>query len=109
MGASLLSDASLNGGNLFFSHHRFPFFSLHASILSGWWFFLFVFFFFLFLVLLLETSPASLSFVSMLLLKDNAQLRGLGGGAALLVLVIQAKIDSLDWSVRRVLRLLGNF
>lgn len=51
---------------------------------------------------LLETGPALLSFVSMQLLKDNAQLRGLRGGvgAALLGLVIQA--NTLLWNVRRV-------
>lgn len=70
MGVGLLIDASLNGGNRFFSHHRFPFLR-HASILSACFFTGSV---------LLETGPTSLSFVSMLLLKDNAQLQGLSGG-----------------------------
>lgn len=43
----------------------------------------------------------------MLLLKDNAQLRVLGGGAAL-GLVVQANIGSLEGDVRRVLSLLSN-
>lgn len=44
----------------------------------------------------------------MLLLKDNAQLRVLGGGAAL-GLVVQANIDSPEGDVRRVLSLLSNY
>lgn len=67
MGVSLLIDASANGVNHSFSHHHFPFFSPC---------FYFKCLFFASSVLL-ETGPASLSFVSMLLLKDNAQLRGL--------------------------------
>lgn len=92
MGVGLLIDASLNGGNHFFSHHCFPFF-LHASILSA-----------CFLLVLSCWKLASLTqFCFHAAIKRQwpaKRTQRRGGTAALLVLVLQANIDSPDWNVR---------